>query len=342
LSKSINNYSRIEKKTKLGLYEDLIVELESNNDPENYEEFFISEKIPIKYWTNEEKDKLQEKVLDTIELSAIDDSENFNFYDQLSSLEQQYYDYILDKSKQSPPEISIKVSITKYTNDLNEFSSDLALSSEKVFTALVYENPELWWLGTYQIKIGYSATKYIITFITIPTKTNFSRYTPDDIVELNNEIEVAKNTIMNEISRLNLTTKYAILRFIHDYLIVKNEYTLNESRLHIRTIYGALVENKCVCEGYAEALQYIAHQYGINCIVGRSSTHEWNFVEMDGKWYVLDATYDDPSVNNKSPPSNTYKNLRTTYFLIGTDHICYNKKYSDDDDHILVYSGFSN
>jgi len=340
-TQSINSSKIIENKSKNRLYEDVIVELESDEDIENYEEFYTSEMIPIKYWSNDKKKELQEQILDNIEISAVDNSTYFKFYNQLSSLEQNYYDYILDKSRESPPSFSVKVSINRDTN-LNEFVSELDLSSEKVFTALVYDNPELWWLGTYQLKLGYTTTKYIITFITIPDDTSFSVYTPDDIVKLNNEIEVVKNSIMNEISRLNLKTKYAIMRYIHDYLIVKNVYTLDENLRHIRTIYGALVENRCVCEGYSEAFQYIAHQYGINCIIGRSSTHEWNFVEIDGKWYILDATYDDPTSNGKSPPSNSYTNLKTTYFLIGTEHICnFNKKYSDDKDHILVYSGFS-
>jgi len=340
----INISKIIEKESKPRMYEDVIVELESDEDEgmENYVEFYTSEMIPIKYWTNDEKEELQEQVLENIEVSAVDNSTSFKFYNQLSSLEQNYYDYILDKSRELPPSFSVKVSINRDTNDINEFTSEIDISSEKVFTALVYDNPELWWLGTYQLKLGYTATKYIITFITIPENTSFSDYTPDDIVKLNNEIEIIKDSIMSEISRLNLKTKYAIVRYIHDYLIVKNVYTLDENLRHIRTIYGALVENKCVCEGYSEAFQYIAQQYGINCIIGRSLNHEWNFVEIDGKWYVLDATYDDPSSNGKSPPSNTYANLKTVYFLIGTDHICnFNRKYSDDKDHILVYSGFS-
>jgi len=153
---------------------------------------------------------------------------------------------------------------------------------------------------------------------------------------------MAKSDIMDQIENLKLTTKYAILRYIHDYLITKIVYTLDENMIHIRTIYGALVESKCVCEGYAEAFQYLAQQYGINCIIARSSVHEWNFVEMDGKWYVVDVTYDDPIIGNKIIPSGYNDNLQIDYFLTGTDHeIEYHSKYSNDPDHILVYSGYS-
>ncbi|KAG4092628.1 hypothetical protein H8356DRAFT_1312384 [Neocallimastix lanati (nom. inval.)] len=331
------------KKAKSRSINDIILEYNPNDDglvASEEDIIYSSENIPIKFWTNEEKEELQDEVEDNIYISSVSSSSDFSFYNQLNSNEKQYYDIIQSKSKKAKPEFNIKVSVTDNSGkDLNSFVEELKESSERLFTVLVYENPELWWLGTYQIKLSRSDNKYLITFITIPETSMFSEYTTNDIVKINNEIETAKNIIMKKISDLKLTTNYAIIRFIHDYLIAKVVYTLDESRLHIRTLYGTLVENKSVCEGYAEAFQYIAQQYGINCIIARSSTHEWNFVEMNGKWYALDLTFDDP--NGNKIPSNVYTNLETEYFLIGTEHICYKKKYSDDSDHILVYSGYS-
>jgi len=340
------NTSKSILKLKKRLDDNIIVELNSDDDDgddDDVEEFYTSEMIPIKFWTNEEKDELQEQMDDNIDISGVDDSANFSFYNQLSSLEQKYYDFIYSNSIKSPPDLTIKCSITTDTSKPKEFSAELAESAEKVFTAVVYENPELWWLGTYQIKLSYNKTKYVISFITVPSNSKFSVYTNEDISKLNEEIEQNKKSIVKEINKLNLTTDYAIIRYIHDFLIVKNVYTLDESLLHIRTLYGSLVENQCVCEGYAEAFQYIAQQYGINCIIGRSSTHEWNYVELDGKWYVVDVTFDDKTSKGVTAMQNTYDNLVTEYFLIGTDHIGYkNKKFSEEKDHILVYSGYSN
>jgi len=82
---------------------------------------------------------------------------------------------------------------------------------------------------------------------------------------------------MENISKLGLNSTYSKLRYIHDYLVTRNVYTLDEGRRHIRNIYGILVEEKGVCASYAEAFQYIAQQYGIECIIAFSLTHEWNF-----------------------------------------------------------------
>ncbi|OUM65671.1 hypothetical protein PIROE2DRAFT_7253 [Piromyces sp. E2] len=336
--------SKSNLKQKRKFDDDIIIELSSDDEEtENEEEIFSSEMIPIKFWTDEKKDELQNQINDYIDISEVDTSANFSFYNQLNSLEKKYYDIIYNNSIKTPPNLTIKFSITTDTSNTKKFSSELVLSAEKVFTAIVYENPQLWWLGTYQIKLSYTNTKYTITFITVPSNSKFSVYSKEEISDINMEIEDVKKLIIKEINKLHFTTNYAIIKYIHDFLIVKNVYTLDENLLHIRTIYGSLIDNKCVCEGYAEAFQYLAQQYNINCIIGRSSTHEWNYVEMDGKWYAVDVTFDDKSSKNVKPMHNTYDNLQTEYFLVGNDHIGYSKKkFSEETEHILIYSGYSN
>ena len=40
-------------------------------------------------------------------------------------------------------------------------------------------------------------------------------------------------------------------------------------------------------------------------------SHAWNVVDVDGKWYNLDCTWDDPLMD---PPN--YKNIRYNFFLV--------------------------
>ena len=63
------------------------------------------------------------------------------------------------------------------------------------------------------------------------------------------------------------------------------------------SIYGNLVNGVSVCQGYTETLSYILSQIGIPHKACYSLTldHIWNYVEIDGKWYHLDATWDDPT-----------------------------------------------
>jgi len=94
------------------------------------------------------------------------------------------------------------------------------------------------------------------------------------------------------------------------------------------------VENICVCEGYAEAFQYLALQYNINCIIARSATHEWNLVEMNNAWYVVDITWDDPG--NALSGYGFNKDIeKHCIFLTGTNTLTNNS-------HTLAYSAFKN
>ena len=103
---------------------------------------------------------------------------------------------------------------------------------------------------------------------------------------------------------------------VHDYLIDHIEY----SNPHIRSFaYGALIEGKAVCQGYAQSLAMILNKLNVEChtIVAMTKgsnpvLHEWVRVKLDGKWYYIDLTWDDtPWAEDKN-----YK-----YFLINTDMI---------------------
>ncbi|ORX83764.1 scaffoldin [Anaeromyces robustus] len=271
-----------------------------------------------------------------------------NFYDQLNNIEKKFYDAILGSSTKNPPEFEVEVTFdyngqninaNDYQSNQADFERNIDDYQERSFTAIIYDHPELWWIGA--INSGYSYylnnNQKTVRFNLIGNKS----FTSSEIANLNLKIEAMKIDITNKISQLGLTTDYAKLKYIHDYLITKLVYVLDESRAHIRNVYGALVENKCVCEGYAEAFQYIAQQYNIDCIIARSINHEWNFVKLNSKWYVVDVTWDDPgNINGSNTPSGSNINLDTDYFLVGTNHDYYGEKYYEDESHILIYSAY--
>ena len=57
---------------------------------------------------------------------------------------------------------------------------------------------------------------------------------------------------------------------------------------------GLLDEEEPVCEGYAEAMQYLCHLASIDCLTVTGCGHMWNVVLLDGIWYELDPTHNDP------------------------------------------------
>ena len=85
---------------------------------------------------------------------------------------------------------------------------------------------------------------------------------------------------------------YLINNCVYDYeLYYDREHTSMDGFF----AHGALVNNKAVCSGYAEACQLLFDSIGIECHTISSSelNHAWNVVKIDGKYYQLDVTWID-------------------------------------------------
>lgn len=72
---------------------------------------------------------------------------------------------------------------------------------------------------------------------------------------------------------------------------------MKEIRKKPAGLYGGLIDGKAICAGYAlilhEALKYVGlkSQYVIGFVPGNDG-HAWNQVQIDGKWYNADPTWD--------------------------------------------------
>lgn len=95
------------------------------------------------------------------------------------------------------------------------------------------------------------------------------------------------------------------IRVVHNYLVENLEYDSSVSKDNIYNIYGALVSKMTVCEGYARSFKYIMDELGIPCLIacgtginssGELESHAWNYVQLNGSWYAVDVTWDDPIV----------------------------------------------
>ncbi len=83
--------------------------------------------------------------------------------------------------------------------------------------------------------------------------------------------------------------------YLHDYLLVSFEYDLDYS---IYDIYNMLKSGKSVCMGYALLYDELLTRIGIeSCAVlspATSLNHMWNEIKINGEWYHVDITWDDP------------------------------------------------
>ena len=118
-------------------------------------------------------------------------------------------------------------------------------------------------------------------------------------------------TIAAKIVKDNMTDVQKV-KAVHDYLI-KNTVYDQACWPHGQDSYTAegLLKNKtAVCEGYAKAFLAFMYVLDIPCkmVVGYAGNipHGWNVVKVDGKWYQIDVTWDDPVPDKKGRVSYSY------------------------------------
>lgn len=195
--------------------------------------------------------------------------------------------------------------------------------------AFQVENPDMFFIDIGKMSLNITESdKYIVTI----NKGNNENYfidgvtSRDDVKKMEEEISTHTSNIMQELKKLN--DDYSKIKKVHDYLIDTIEY--DEDEKHRYDIYGALVNGKCVCSGYAFAFQYFMNQLNINSIyvTGAGDTnvkygmfdlipnnHAWNYVELNNNWYAVDTTWDDPELLNGAVLTDS---RRYEFFLKGS------------------------
>lgn len=173
----------------------------------------------------------------------------------------------------------------------------------KIYGMVYNQEPRLFYMNS-RVKVG---------------KLFYTTKSPDAIHEMQASIDAVADKLISEAAGKSST--FEKLRVFHDYLVLNSSFEFSEGdQSYNGSIYNAFGSGKAQgniqCNGYAKAMQYLCDKAGIVSMVVTGETeagasHAWNVVDVDGKWYNLDCTWDDPLMD---PPN--YKNIRYNYFLV--------------------------
>ena len=117
----------------------------------------------------------------------------------------------------------------------------------------------------------------------------------------------------------------AKVRAVHDYLIYNARYAVDYKTVKNKENYGAygiLINQSGVCQSYALSFQLIMAALDIPCRYIRGGNHAWNQVMVDGVWYYIDCTWDDPVGGNEQGNTSGHENY--DYYLsqeLWYDHV---------------------
>ena len=117
---------------------------------------------------------------------------------------------------------------------------------------------------------------------------------------------------------------------VHDWIVEHGSYDQtvhnnpgHSGRTGYRDPYGILVGGYGNCLGYSTTFQLLMDLCDVECItvVGAAfdsmEDHAWNMVRLDGEWYCVDVTWDDPTMGN----GNTNSVVRHRYFNVTSQHM---------------------
>lgn len=86
---------------------------------------------------------------------------------------------------------------------------------------------------------------------------------------------------------------------IHNYIIHHCDYEINDG-LNTSDARGFFDHGRAQCSGYSDTFRLLGGLCGLEIaslsgeIVGEDGGHEWNLIRLDGLWYAVDVTWDDP------------------------------------------------
>lgn len=267
---------------------------------------------------------------------------NYYFYSQLKGNEKIIYDKLYSNKqnlKQGNYEIKFG-NVFSDTLSVENGGEQLGQEYQTAIEAFVHDNPDVFYLDVNKMYLNIeTTTKFLRTTYNVyisPAQgqtylsKEFSSTT--EIEKAIAEIERIRDNIINGLKG----TDYQKILTIHDYLVENIEYDSTYQAKGSYSIYGALVGKKCVCEGYAKAFKYLTNAAGIECEImqgtatnssGQTESHAWNCVEVNGIWYGVDVTWDDPIIiGGGRTVSNEH---RYKYFLKGRNTF--------EKDHVLSY-----
>lgn len=136
--------------------------------------------------------------------------------------------------------------------------------------------------------------------------TTVANTNSNSIVQASDDVNVAAKKIVAAIITNNMNQEQKV-RAIHDYIIKTVRYEISDN-YDIYTAKGALINKVAVCQGYALGFKALCDEAGIKCEMvygtgtsaGQSISHAWNVVCVDGQWYQIDTTWDDPIIDSIS------------------------------------------
>ena len=184
--------------------------------------------------------------------------------------------------------------------DLSEFpEADDSSFVDDAWREAYYQNPLILGVKGYRLNKNGTAIKVVYDEDAVTTAAKQE--------EILNVIPKIIDSIITD-DMTDLEKELAINQYLCDTIVYDEDALANAEENNFRyvddefidsfTAYGALIDGKCVCAGYAAAFKLLAEEAGLEAVVVTgilegSLSHAWNKVKINGEWQILDVTNND-------------------------------------------------
>ena len=190
------------------------------------------------------------------------------------------------------------------------------VQADELVIHVLNEHPEIFYVGQgFRVSFGLMGKTVLPTYL----------YSASDINQLRIQLEKVSTQIIRSLIN-DYQSDYDKVRVLHDYLKCNLEYDMVAANTHqpnerkiaeAHSIIGALLNHKCVCEGFAKAFKYLCDKIGLECwvVCGKGSSaiksgpHAWNIVKINGYYHHVDVTWDNQYSDSSNIPNYGYMNL---------------------------------
>lgn len=247
------------------------------------------------------------------------------YYNQLNELEQKVYNTFTQFKADILDNRSFSFLLGPLTS-----KEAYVYSVSRARQAFILDDPEaLIWFQNVQISLTFRETN---VFVWVKPNDDVGQYSDLKQEEFSSAYKAFEKKASEFAQSLNGTDAQKLYQ-IYNWLINNVTYDRTLALPNTRNAYGALINGKSVCSGFAYAYKYIADLAGLEVlyVTGTyspnnvySEYHAWNMAKVDGKWYFIDATIGATSL----------RIYRKNYFLMPTTV----KSYSLDVDYFTYPS----
>ena len=238
--------------------------------------------------------------------------------DHISLKMAEYYQYSFLTDVEKEAYRRIRVAVLSYDSVVEVSELNLSMfRKQQIVECFLADNPQYFWLSE---SYGIDGKGNICLSYCDGVNTDDSGYGNADRSQIDERRKAFHQAVFEILSEIDpAASQYEKELAIHDYITKTTSYEktaetnpfVNGTMDSAYNAYGVLVEKSGVCSGYTKAFQYLCYLVGINSNRVQGYSHIWNTVQIEGEWYQVDVTWDDPidPYGNSGDGDHDYFNL---------------------------------